>query len=161
MEQVNTTWGSKITLPECTFTAPNGKEFDTWDAGDPGDEVEVKSDLTVKAIWKEKPLTITADVDPTQTGGSIAIRVPYTKRGEIAATLTASEDGVYYESSKPDVISVDENGTIRLEKLCLFCRTATITAYSASGEKVATCEVRVTHAWWQILIWLLLGSFWY
>ena len=161
MESVTTAWGSKITLPECGFKAPNGKEFDTWDAGNPGDEVEVKSDLTVKALWKEAPLTLTADVDPTQTGGRIAIKVPYAKRGAIAATLSASEEGVLYESSKPDVVSVDENGTIRLEKLCLFCRTATITAYSANGEKVASCVVNVKHAWWQYIIWLLFGSFWF
>ena len=161
MDSVTAAWGSTITLPECTFTAPNGKEFDKWDAGKPGDEVEIKSDLTVTAIWKEAPLTLTADVDPAQTGERIAIRVPYVKRGAIAATLTASEEGVRFESSKPDVISVDENGSIRLEKLCLFCRSATITAYSASGEKVATCVVNVRHAWWQYLIWLLLGSFWF
>ncbi|MBR5620524.1 MAG: Ig-like domain repeat protein [Clostridia bacterium] len=161
MESVNTTWGSKVTLPECAFTAPNGKEFDKWDAGDPGDEIEVKSDLTVHAVWKEKPLTLTADVDPTQTGERIAIRVPYAKHGAIAATLTASEEGVRYESSKPGVISVDENGVIRLEKLCLFCKTATITAYSASGEKVASCVVNVRHAWWQYIIWFFFGSFWF
>ena len=161
MESVTTAWGSTITLPECTFTAPNGKEFDKWDAGNPGDEVEVKSDLTVKAVWKEKPLTLTADVDPAQTGERIKITVPYAKRGGIAATLTASEEGVRYESSKPGVISVDENGVIRLEKLCLFCKTATITAYSADGQKVASCVVNVRHAWWQYIIWFFFGSFWF
>ena len=148
-------------MPACAFTAPDGQVFDKWDAGNPSDEVEVKSDLTVKAIWKEKPLTLTADVDPAQTGERIKITVPYAKRGEIAATLTASEEGVRYESSKPGVISVDENGTIRLEKLCLFCKTATITAYSASGEKVATCVVNVRHAWWQYILWFFFGSFWF
>ena len=161
IESVTTAWGSKVTLPECTFTAPNGKEFDKWDAGNPGDEVEVKSDLTVKAVWKEKPLTLTADVDPTQTGERIKITVPYARRGGIAATLTASEEGVRYESSKPGVISVDENGVIRLEKLCLFCKTATITAYSADGQKVASCVVNVRHAWWQYIIWFFFGSFWF
>ena len=161
MESVTIARGSKMTLPECSFTAPNGKEFDKWDAGSPGDEVEIKSDLTVTAVWKEKPLTLTADVDPTQTDTHIVITVPYARRGRIAAQLTASEEGVRYESSKPGIISVDENGNIRLEKLCPFCKTATITAYSASGEKVASCVVNVRHAWWQYIIWFFFGSFWF
>ena len=53
------------------------------EAEHPGDEIEVKSDLTVKAVWKEKPLTLTSDVDPTQTGERIKITVPYAKRGGI------------------------------------------------------------------------------
>ena len=160
MEPVVAAWGGTITLPECAFTAPNGKEFDKWDAGTPGEEIEVKADLTVQAIWKEKPLTLTANVDPTQTGGRIVINVPYARRGATAATLTASEKGVRYKSSRPDVISVDENGVIRFEKFDLSCKTATITVYSASGEKTASCVVNVRREWWQDIIWFVFGILW-
>ena len=50
--------GEKLTLPECTFTPPSAdKEFDKWDAGKPGDEVEITSDCVIRAIWKEKTVT--------------------------------------------------------------------------------------------------------
>ncbi len=47
--------GSAYTLPACAFTAPEGKEFDKWDLGAPGVSVSVTGDLTVKALWKDKP----------------------------------------------------------------------------------------------------------
>ena len=46
--------GDKYKLPACSFTAPTGKEFDKWDAGKVGDEINVTADLTVKAVWKDK-----------------------------------------------------------------------------------------------------------
>ena len=55
--------GEKLTLPECTFTPPSAdKEFDKWDAGEPGDQVEIIDDSTITAIWKDKavtPITVT------------------------------------------------------------------------------------------------------
>ena len=50
------------TLPTCTFTAPENKEFLGWAIGavdatplkQAGDEIELSSDLTIYAIWKEK-----------------------------------------------------------------------------------------------------------
>ena len=48
--------GDVVTLPECTFVAPNGKEFDAWTS----DDVEIADgkftmpaqDVTVTATWK-------------------------------------------------------------------------------------------------------------
>ena len=42
-------------LPACTFTAPAGKEFDQWDKGAVGTSVKVTADMTIKAVWKDKP----------------------------------------------------------------------------------------------------------
>lgn len=48
----------EYTLPESTFTAPDGKEFKCWKVGDDekdvGDKITVTSDITVKAVWKDK-----------------------------------------------------------------------------------------------------------
>ena len=48
----------EYTLPESTFTAPDGKEFKCWKVGDDeknaGDKITVSSDITVKAVWKDK-----------------------------------------------------------------------------------------------------------
>ena len=46
--------GAKYALPECGFTAPEGKEFEKWDKGAPGDEILVTEDMTVTALWKDK-----------------------------------------------------------------------------------------------------------
>ncbi len=40
-------------LPECTFTAPEGKIFVGWDAGKPGEIITVDSHKTIKALWKK------------------------------------------------------------------------------------------------------------
>ena len=54
MAAMTVTGGNKLTLPACTFTAPSGKEFDKWDAGKPNDKIDVTSNMTIKAIWKDK-----------------------------------------------------------------------------------------------------------
>ena len=103
--------GEKLTLPECAFTPPSAdKEFDKWDAGKPGDKVDITADCTITAIWKDKtvvPTTytvtfkdgestlstatvnsgekVTKPADPTKTG--------YTFNGWYAdATFTAAFD---------------------------------------------------------------------
>lgn len=46
---------NSFVLPECGFTAPEGKEFKAWKIGDteylPGKKVKVKDDLTATAVW--------------------------------------------------------------------------------------------------------------
>ena len=48
----------EYTLPESTFTAPDGKEFKCWKVGEDeknaGDKITVSSNITVKAVWKDK-----------------------------------------------------------------------------------------------------------
>lgn len=46
--------GEKLTLPECTFTPPEGKIFDRWVAGHPGEQVDVGGDSIIRAFWKQK-----------------------------------------------------------------------------------------------------------
>ena len=52
-------------LPACAFGAPEGKEFDKWSVTVggaapvdkiPGDSVKVTGNVTVKAVWKNKPI---------------------------------------------------------------------------------------------------------
>ena len=66
MADVSVTEGEKYTLPDCSFTPPEGKVFDKWDLGAPGEEIEVTSDLVLKAVWK----TATYTVSFNTTGGS-------------------------------------------------------------------------------------------
>ena len=45
-------------LPECAFTAPEGKVFSNWEANkksyNPGEKISVTENVIVKAIWKDK-----------------------------------------------------------------------------------------------------------
>ncbi len=60
--------GSKFKLPASGFTPPSGKEFNGWEInGKPykaGDEITIEGDVTVKALWKDKP------VPPSTTPGN-------------------------------------------------------------------------------------------
>ena len=60
--------GSSFELPECTLTAPEGKEFDCWEVDgvtyNPGDFITMDSDKTIKAIWKDKAVDPVDPVDP-------------------------------------------------------------------------------------------------
>ena len=59
MEAVTVGHGKNYTLPKCEFKAPEGKEFDHWEvkgtAYNAGGQItDIKSDLTIKAVWKKK-----------------------------------------------------------------------------------------------------------
>lgn len=46
---------NSTTLPLCTFTPPSeNQKFEKWDAGYPGESIEVTGDRVVRAIWIDK-----------------------------------------------------------------------------------------------------------
>jgi len=51
--------GGDFILPDCTFGAPNGKQFSSWSVSgktcQPGDTITVSSDVTVTAMWEDAP----------------------------------------------------------------------------------------------------------
>lgn len=56
--------GATVELPANGFTPPAGKEFNGWQIGDEiykvGQSITVNRDVTVKALWKDKPVPSTA-----------------------------------------------------------------------------------------------------
>lgn len=66
MAEVRKEVGDKYNLPECTFTAPEGKQFKEWKIGstsyDVGDEITLSTSITVKATWENIP-------EPTEPQG--------------------------------------------------------------------------------------------
>ena len=57
---------AKLKLPECTFPAPEGKEFDTWMLGNTpysvGDIITLtEGSTTIRAQWKDKPTSSHTD----------------------------------------------------------------------------------------------------
>lgn len=81
MNAVTATYGEQYTLPPCTFTAPEGKEFDCWkpDVGQgtykPGDSYPITGNVKFVAQWKvkqgggEQPTTFTLTFKPGEGGG--------------------------------------------------------------------------------------------
>lgn len=58
MRNVTQTGDNKYTLPECKFTAPDGKMFKAWfydgKEWQPGDEIGLQGDVnTVRAVWED------------------------------------------------------------------------------------------------------------
>ncbi len=66
MADVEVAKDSSYTLPNCTFGAPEGKEFKAWEVGGAekavGTSITVSADTTVKALWKAKEFTVTFEV---------------------------------------------------------------------------------------------------
>ena len=69
MEADSVAVGGELTLPQCDFTAPGGKQFKCWEIGSetyaPGEKITVDSHITVKAIWKDVPNSGTSDIPQT------------------------------------------------------------------------------------------------
>ena len=78
--------GENFTLPECTFTPPEGKEFAGWLAANgtvypAGDIAFSTTDTVLKATWKDKEVTeVTISFDPN--GGTGTMQPMKVKSGE-------------------------------------------------------------------------------
>lgn len=61
MAPINVAEGNTYVLPTCTFTAPEGKQFDGWMVDgvkhNAGETITVTADTTVTAVWKDIPVT--------------------------------------------------------------------------------------------------------
>ncbi len=66
MADIQVEKGKTLALPDCTFDAPEGKQFDAWDLGGPGSEVEITGDVAVKAQWKDKEAVLVNPFDDVQ-----------------------------------------------------------------------------------------------
>lgn len=58
MADVKVEKGKEYTLPQCTFTAPEGKEFEAWEIEgtkkQAKESIVVNKDTNIKALWKDK-----------------------------------------------------------------------------------------------------------
>ena len=71
---------------------------------------------------------------------------------------TYAKDKIKWKSSNTGVATVDENGKV----YAAGTGTATITAESEDGYLNDTCTVKVSYAWWQwIIVIVLFGWIWY
>lgn len=89
--------GQPFELPDCPFDPPFGKEFDAWDAGDPGETISVTEDRTVRALWKDL-------IYPVVKGGNQTV----TKGKDIELTIRTGKDTADNQSVDIDGIPVPE-----------------------------------------------------
>ena len=84
MASVTVNAGEEYTLPENSFYAPAGKEFNSWDKGLPGVKITIEGDMVITAQWKDAP-----DVPGEKTGTTtLTAIVPYPE----GTTFTVSFD---------------------------------------------------------------------
>ena len=117
------------TLPTCTFTAPEGKEFDSWMVGEtkyaPGEEINVTKDIEIKATWKDiptpEPVKYVVSFD-SNTGSGTMENVEVLENTEYelpTCTFTAPEGKEFnswlvneVEYQPGEEITVNENTTV-------------------------------------------------
>ncbi len=104
MDDVTVEYGP-YELPECTFTAPEGKEFKGWSLtmdGKTVDQITVTGDTTVYAVWKDIMFTVyfkTNNVDY----GTVTIdelEVPYGTILEVEGNKIMAGNGIVYAEPK-------------------------------------------------------------
>jgi len=131
---------SEYKLPECGFTAPEGKEFDKWSVKvgavqevekAPGDSITASADTIVKALWKDKPAPMPKKFKITfdKNGGSGDMAEVTAEEGDdyvLPASTFEAPEGMEFDkwevkqgSENPsfknagDIIKVTDNVTVK------------------------------------------------
>lgn len=134
MNAVTVNLNDSYTLPPCTFTAPEGKEFDCWkpnvgqDTYKPNDTYPITGNVTFVAQWKDKqgggeqPTTFTLTFKPGEGSGrdhvvnGIDAKYNLPNPGDIEITPPAgkpifdgwkAEDGTVYPAGKDVPVTAD------------------------------------------------------
>ena len=90
MDVVQVDKGSDYKLPACAFTAPDGKEFDKWSVTvgsapavdkKPGESIVASDNVTVIAIWKNKPVP-KVNITFNANGGSGSMNATEVEKGK-------------------------------------------------------------------------------
>ena len=120
MADVTASAGS-YTLPECKFTAPQGKQFDKWDKGAAGSKIDLTGNLTLTAQWKAASSTTSVELDVTKIEfvmKKAADGTAVSENGTAKATAKGFTEGkeLKYEASSADnaiaTAAIDASGKI-------------------------------------------------
>lgn len=124
MDSVELDKGSQYTLPVCSFTAPEGKEFDKWSIGETeyivGTKITVNEDITVKANYRE------VHIDPVPA--YISIVEPTKKEYEAGddLDLTGLVVTLYYDNGDHEVVDISNISIDGYNKDLLGEQTVTV-----------------------------------
>lgn len=126
---------SEYTLPECAFTAPEGKDFDKWDKGAPGAKITITGDTVITAQWKDHVHTLT-------------------KTEEVPATCEEDGTEAYWTCSGCGKMFSDAEGTAEIDEPVAISALGhdwgewTVTreaTESEEGEKTRVCKRDSSH----------------
>ncbi len=99
-DAIVTSPNGKYVLPECEFTAPDGKMFDGWQVGDdennlyqPGERITVTANTVVKAVWGDIKIVINMSDSYGDGWGGAYIEVLKDDESIGTATLVDGYDG--------------------------------------------------------------------
>ncbi len=94
MQPVEQNAGSQYTLPDCTFTAPDGKKFKAWSVNDVekqvGDSITINANTVVKAVWEDNVYQVI--YQPGEASGN---NEPYEYEANDTITFLDCEDVGY------------------------------------------------------------------
>ena len=156
MDAVEVNKGSNYKLPECGFTAPDGKKFDKWSVviGSeeavekmPNDEIVASDNVTVTALWKNKPIpkvNVTFNAGDGGTGNMDAVEVNKASNYKLPECGFTAPDGKEFD--KWSVVIGSEEAVEKMPNDEIVASdNVTVTAlWKDSVEPPAPGKVRVT-----------------
>ncbi len=126
-----------------------------------GASYNLTGNATLYAVWQKNATPAQATVKAVSISD---FTINYRFSTTLKPQITADEGAKYsvkYESSNPNVASVDNNGRVTGEKRGAAVITCTVTD-EYGNEAKDTCVISVDYTVWQwIIIILLFGWFWY
>ena len=149
MESETALVGVPFVLPECGFTAPQGKRFHAWNIGGvevfAGNACVFSADAIISATWE--PILSESDtvqIDISGLGNGV-INVPYSGR----VRVDSGEDSVTYaimSGQLPAGLTLDFDGWISgyPQEVGAFTVTIRVTAKDGSWSKDVECTLNIT-----------------
>lgn len=138
-------------LPECGFTPPDRTVFLGWNLGQPGDTVEVTSNLTVTALWETGCIPLTPEFFPDSVFLDYVAET-YDENGDGLLTLAergapeeidcsgmgiASASGVEYFTNLNQLLLEDNDFLTELELTGSFTGLETVNAAGCGLKRIS------------------------
>ena len=156
MEAVQEDRDGNYKLPECGFTAPDGKEFDKWSVvvGSeeavekmPNDEIVASDNVTVTALWKNKPIpkvNVTFNAGDGGMGNMDAVEVNKGSNYKLPECGFTAPDGKKFDKWSVVIGSEEAVEKMPNDEIVVSDNVTVTALWKDSVEPPAPGKVRVT-----------------